>query len=427
MVKKVKGAAPKRKYRGIPDRDRISITLARFSPLAHGLPMTPISDLADRYKRDPSVISRAIKDAFEDGLVEVVEVQRRAPEPKRVHTLERQLQERYWKLLTVIVVEPPYMPEPEAGPEALAQWDDDVHRSLGEALARSFTTGITPFRNGEAIGFGSGRGVYSVVAALRFHPPLRVEEIKLMSLTGSLLPSNHARMLNAALDADFHVSLFGLSIEGVVHSQMAIHAITSKDDQQLASWRGLTCLDEARWERQKPTHALMGAGVLGPGHRMYEAAQPDRMAAEEDTVLGPILRRDANGQSGVLARLVDLCREASQPDQRYYAVGDVCNHLFFVPPKGGATSQREAIEKLTTAINQKLLNVTRKQLGEIDHVILCAGTTKKAWTIHQLLCGEMESADPALPKTRIRTLCTDSATAQELLGFPMPKPKAQQG
>ena len=65
------------------------------------------------------------------------------------------------------------------------------------------------FRSGDAIGLGSGRGVFTTVDALANFPRLRVPGVTLLSLTGDVYPRHHSRDPNLCLDADTHVNLLG--------------------------------------------------------------------------------------------------------------------------------------------------------------------------------------------------------------------------
>jgi DNA-binding transcriptional regulator LsrR (DeoR family) len=386
----------------LSDEEKVNITLDRFAPLREGRRPKDLKSLRAEYGRDPAIISKAIQDAFQEQLVELVRVEKAPSAPRRLDRLETALRDKFANLRAAMVIESPPVPEAQEGDPKALVWDDEVHRNLGEGAAQLLSTGAL-LRDGDVVGVGSGRGVYYTVDALTRLPPLRVSGVTLVSLTGALYARDHGKRLNARLDADFHVSLLGLCIEHAANLRLVTHPLAYSNHTQLLRDHELTYLGAKQWQESPPAYALLGVGVLGPGHRLYDAT------LEPDPILAPI---DAQ-----LKKLIMICDRWRGPTSAYWPVADVCNHLFYLPPPKSIRmpedTHREIIQ-LIADVNGRLLNVRADQLETIQHVVLVAGARKKAAAIGRLLSGD-NSVPDGIPKMRIEFLCTDSRTAEELI------------
>ncbi|MEK7996461.1 MAG: hypothetical protein AAB403_21885 [Planctomycetota bacterium] len=386
------GASAETQGKGRPGQGRLtedqraSIAMDRFAPLRQGKGPESIKELAGRYRRDAAVISRAVTSAFRDGLVDIVRTGR--PHVQRLQSLEKRILDRYPKLWDAIVVEV-HSTEGNSSGQNLGRIDDETHRKLGYAMAGS--TSQWRLRDADVIGFGSGRGVfYTAESAMQLPAALRVEGLHLVSLTGAVHARDHAKQLNARLDADLHVALFGMCIQHEATLHLTTHPITACDA------RDLTYLGKKHWAQHHPTHALVGVGVLADGHRFYEEAKSEK----PDPILEKIIQP--------LRRLVTLCDSVRgmDPSPGYYPVADICNHLFFVDRGDLSDTIRKEILANIEEVNKRLLNVSEEQLNDVGAILLVAGSRKKAAAIHQLLDS---------PAFKIRMICTDSRTAEDLL------------
>ncbi len=70
------------------------------------------------------------------------------------------------------------------------------------------------------------------------------------------------------------------------------------------------------------------------------------------------------------------------------------------------------LKKYIKRLNKKLVTIQEDQLADVNTIILVAGTAWKRQAIHSLLTG---GADGEMIRTRIRHLCTDRTTAEELI------------
>lgn len=286
----------------LSEDERASIALDRFAPLKHGKGPESIKVLAKRYDRDQAVISRAIISTFRDGCVDIVRTGR--PRVERLLSVEEKLLKRYPKLWEAIVVEVP-APDKDNSGQNPGRIDDETHRKLGFAMSSSM--GQWRLRDADVIGFGSGRGVfYAVDPTMQPPTPMRVEGLHLVSLTGAVHARDHAKQLNARLDADLHVALFGLNIQHEATLHLTTYPITACEAREL------THLGKKQWAHRHPTHALVGVGVLGAGHRFYEEAKSPTPDPILQKFLPPLKR---------LAALCDSVRD-SAPFPGYHPVAE---------------------------------------------------------------------------------------------------------
>jgi DNA-binding transcriptional regulator LsrR (DeoR family) len=313
----------------------------------------------------------------------------------RVQKLEQQLIDTFTTLrLALVVNTPTSVDTPHATPQDSAVLSDRVHQDLGKALARLCCEGL--FRDNDRIGFGSGRGVYYTLQALRTMPRLRIRDTALLPLTGDVYAWDHARKLTESMDADAHVKMFGECLSFDSFQNRIGRPIIPKARVFKAA-RDQTWLGVKPW--RPPSHALLGVGVLGPGHRFYEEAK----TPQTNSYLSRI--------ADELRTLLDLADSLTRPNDPvpYFPIGDISNNLFFVnPPKGVSVrpSIKKEIRTVITRINMRLLNVSESELKQINGIILVAGTLPKALALRDLLMN---------PEYSIQVLCTDVGTAEALL------------
>lgn len=243
------------------------------------------------------------------------------------------------------------------------------------------------------IGVGAGRGVYYTVDSLSVMEPLFCEQIKIVSLTGSVEAKDHMAIVADHMDADLHAVNLMRCFSGAT-GQFIASKITPADMHQ-------TSLSPAKWNEFHPNQALVGVGVLAPGHRFFEEVASQH--PNPNSVLAP-LRDD-------LGTLVECCKniEKHVEVENYCACGDFCHQLFFINPpnnKAVAKGLRDNIDRLISQINSMTLTAGAAQLQSIDNIIVVAGTARKAFALMELL----DSG-----KYGIHYLCTDSSAARAML------------
>ena len=380
----------RRSRRRISNEDAVAITLAKFR--SH--PPRSLDDLAEEFDREPAVISRTITRAFRDGLVEVMPARYSVPPPRK-ESLERRLLERYEGLSGCIVLD---SQEPTTPAD-----DDRLHDYLGGAMAALIASG-TVFRDKDVIGLGSGRGVYHTVRNLGAHAPLKAR-VTLCSLTGQVHPRDHSEQVNVLMDADIHLGMLGVCFKDQVTLHPISHAIVCGTADEARRVLNQSRLSEAAWKAGLPTHALVGVGVLAEGHRFYRHVKTGASARSH-------LLRSIEGPLEQLVKICDIISGAGTPF--YCPVADIANRLFFVPPPDGVrlpsglgkdTLERK-VKSLIDDINSRLVTVRGAQLHQIAHIMLVAGSRRKAGAVRQLL----------LDQYPLRFVCVDQQLATELLG-----------
>jgi DNA-binding transcriptional regulator LsrR (DeoR family) len=267
--------------------------------------------------------------------------------------------------------------------------DDLIHKTLGVAMARSINEWRV--RDGDKIGFGSGRGVFFTVEAAMLSPTeLRVEGLDLISLTGAVHAREHANLDCGRMDADLHAAMFAARcVQNAVTLHLVSYPATSPDAREN------TCLGRTQWANCHPTHALAGIGVLAEGHRFFDEFSGE---ADPDPILDNV--RDP------LSELVDLCSNiASQ--RGIYPVADLGNCLFLVDHSDIVEAERKRLDELIRSVNERLLNVTGDQLRDIQALLIVAGGKRKADALRYILDSQRAF------KTRI--ICIDQTLAEELL------------
>jgi DNA-binding transcriptional regulator LsrR (DeoR family) len=370
-----KSTKDRKKRELIPDQEKIEMALARFDQVKVSGKLTAFESLAGKFPgRDPSVIARAIESAFKQELVEVVKVSKERFE--RDHKGEQQLLEKYEKLRVAFVIKPQNAPA-----RSEKQLSDDVHEALGHAMAKLISENMSMFDDNDKIGLGSGRGVFHIADAITKYPQTRAQRVQLISLTGAVYALAHAGTPSLLLDADININLFARFFSRQVTLMPVSHPIASSGTPN--KW----------FSNLIPTHALIGVGVLAPGHRLYDEVK--KQGGEKETRLEPI-EKD-------LSKLIPICDDIHKR-YGYWPVGDVCNFLLYVESPEKPQRENE-IRGLIQSLNGRMLTIAG-ELKQVDSILLVAGTKPKMRIIKQLLDD---------PEYRIRYLCTDSGVAKYIL------------
>jgi hypothetical protein len=382
-------------HKKLSDEGKIKLTLDRFAPMKVGLPPEPYLELSKKYHLSEKTIQAAISDAFQRGLV-IVQGTRLPPVYKESAYLEALILEKYRFLHTAVVID-----------VNAANADGEViHRSLGHAMAHRIHHSAIKFQPSGVIGIGTGRAVHYTAEALARLPPLSVSDITVMSLTGSffMLTSrtiDQNNMDGGLVDADTNTALLLKYFRGPVNmkpiSFPIAHSLPTRDSVIRHTW-----LHAPEYNRHTPSHAIIGLGMFS-----------------EDNGLVQEVRRSKEGRSPALEPIwpelrklienIDSVRNA-YPD--YCPVGDICNHLFLVPPPPSVKIDNfmkrmvSSIKESISIINNMLLTADAGQLRKIRNVMLVAGTMQKAGGIRHILNNE---------HVFVHALCVDREVAQYLL------------
>lgn len=403
----------KRDYKRAPrlaDKEALEITLSYFDHTKQRQALkavgqgegvtgaTSTEDIERENSRNATHAWRALRAAFARKLVEVIPTRR----PKLDLKLAERMRETYPHLLGVQVVDLDELsPDRQMPDEKIRSLDDKIHAELGHAVAKAIAQGMM-FQDGSVIGVGSGRAVYYTVRDLQEFPALGAKNVTVQSFTGWVHAKNHYATTNTTreFEADTHAAMllqcFGQAVINTVN-----RGIAYRDDENhlLEKLRKASHLSETQWVKTRPRYALLGVGVIGPGHRLYEEANATRHEPGLQAIVEP-LRRLVEISEKVHARA--RCRF-------YYPVADIANQLFCVQGchwNDIDATVRQELENLVTGINKQLLTVTAAQLKEVENVILIAGTETKAVAIRHLLHTE---------HCNVRFLCTDRKTADRIL------------
>jgi DNA-binding transcriptional regulator LsrR (DeoR family) len=386
------------------DGEALEITLNYFNPFKEAQALKVVGRAAEtsaksteeaerEMRRSATRGWRALRQAVAHKLVAVVPM----PRPWLDEEWARKLRANFPDLLGVRVVNLDHITIKDA-----RQLDDKVHEELGHAAAKWIEQGPL-FQDNSVIGMGAGRGVFETVRCLQEFPALGARGVKVMSLTGWVHARNHAGTGSSELEADKHAAMM---VQCFVHPttvNMVNHPIAYEDDGLRQKIRERTHLAEKRWKDSHPRYALLGVGVLGPGHRLFEETNATRPEPGLQAIVEPLKELVAISESPE-AKNLD-CPE-------YLAVADVANQLFCVKGRNWVRitdAVRDRIEQLVEQINAKLLTITPAQLKDVENVILVAGTERKAVAIRHLLHTE---------QCNIRFLCTDKKTAIKILAKP---------
>ncbi len=363
----------------LPDPERIQIFQDRFAFAPDGSWPTPYEDLERKWKVDRFQLRTIMIDVLKRGLVRIApadEVRKLV----RFPDLERPL-ERVFHVSMAAVIEA--TPPPGTGP---GEANDFIHEQLGRGAGEILSRGLC--RPHDHIAIGPGRSTYHAANYLAALPPIGLPGIELVSLSGSYQPKSHATHPNLSLDADRNMYEMAPWFDPEkVTTHEAAHRLVCKSVQEARKARELGSLSKSLW-KVPPSLAIVGVGVLRPGHRMHDAV--------EEPAFRPIRPE--------LRRLIDLCNTHSTAT--YCPVLDVASRLHAIPSEGRGPLQpriyRE-IERLVAAINDRTIAVTTDQLKQIRSIFLIAGTRQKTAAIRYLL-----------REYPVAYLCTDPETARIL-------------
>ncbi len=338
-------------------------------------------------------IESSIYSAFKDGLVriEAQDIVHR----QRVPSIEQQLRDKLSEndriphLRGLIVVD-----------DSEAINSNQTHLGLGYALAENLVVESQYFRHGDRIALGSGRGPWSFVEGCQklLSDKLHLDNITLLSLTGDVYPEGVDKIF---VDADFNVGLMCRCFSGGVSNQeMISRPIAFDDKDELIKSKKNTWLGPS-FKDNIPTHAFIGVGFLGDGHRFYIEAK----SGTPTKILNPIHQP--------LVKIITLIEELGV-DQTL--ITDIC-HRFSMhwPPAGTkfsvsderAKEIKDEIQEHIDTINSKVLTVNLEQLKQIDNIILIAGSKMKAQPILDTLKEDL----------KITTLCTSASAANEMMAI----------
>lgn len=391
----------------LPKEEIIKLVLARFATLQTTGKLTPYSELSSR---DPAVVARAISRAIKREWVEVIVRPTETPLLERNEDLEEQLCEQFEGLAAARVVKRPETRQ-QANLEDAALQDDELHRCIsciaGEYI---FKHRKELFLGEDVIGIGSGRGVSHLVDHLKTKMSLPTINVTLISLTGAIDARAQAGNPNLKLrDADRNLGEFSYCFGRRVWLERVSHPLAFESKTALEPALARTALHDDSWAETPLTHALIGVGVLGPGHRLWE----EEKAKKKMRLLDPIMPR--------LAELVELSKEVRSDDfPHWYPVGDICNRLILLPPPTDLNAPQEKIDRIQSLIeemNRRFLTVRFEQLQQARHIFLVGGTERKAPLLKRLLTEKVGTEEEITkPRYRIQLLATDEETAKLISG-----------
>jgi DNA-binding transcriptional regulator LsrR (DeoR family) len=373
----------------VTDEKAREIAAAYVSPICQGRNPKSKAELAEQFKLSQKTVAKAISDAFKKKLITIET--HVIPQFKHNETLAGKLLEKFENLKLAVVIDIAGSPD-----------SDFIHKNLGYAMARQIQADPFFFRDGDVVGVGSGRGVYHTISALNGLGNVRVREISIVSLTGSVFSQRTSRRQEFLLDADIHAALLAQHFDGLIQVRpisAPIAQLTPKRSQVIEnSWLGTD------YCKHLPTHAIVGVGVLSKQHRLYEEIKTSQNAAVLAPIVTPLRK---------LVDLVDRIIAEDRHDVPYLPVADLCTRLFVVPPPLDMDPKLKRLVEddifgLVNVINTHLLTATKTQLQKVKNVILVAGTLNKARAILSLL---------QHPVARIDTLCTDSDVAHALIAY----------
>jgi len=394
-----------RRYTPITNDEIARIAASRFGQDSGGR-MLSVAELARIYNRDPAQITRLLRRAFEERIVELRSLVGADDSNPRgsARDIEEQLENQLGLIKATVVSE---IGEPaDDTAAALALHSDQTHHLLGEAAAKRLIGSGMVFRDNDIIGVGPGRAVDQTIKALAKQPGIRAENVTLRSLSGDV----HARYHSGTgvyVDADRHVSDMALCFPRRGKLEMVSRQIAYSSRTECDIARSHSHL---QWKDNKaPNLILAGVGVYSAGHQWFESVTPHAGPNEvpiklKTHVLHPIKE--------LLERLAKNCKD-HQVGDHLLPVMDIANHLLHInppewtgPPESGPEGIWEKIRTQVADINAHTLTVRLDQIRKIP-IMLVAGTIPKAQAIHRLF--EL--------RLKVRYLCTDLPTAERLLAL----------
>jgi DNA-binding transcriptional regulator LsrR (DeoR family) len=409
----------RRARKPLTDTVKIEMALERFTYDQTKKRFKRLSEVARAFDRDAAIVAKATSDAFDKGLVEIRKVERNKDvEPfqqavKRNDELEQRLRDRL-PSINVRVIDPPGEVAVSSANSDSRKYSDDVHMYLGAALAKDLYDGLYVNQN-DMIGLGSGRSVFYTVESLRHHPKLNWTGVKLVSLSGHVNATDYSGQINGGLDADLHVNLLALCIRQRAKQVLFGCPITGHNLPAKASKK--TMIDRLeeekkrspvglKWKENRCKLAICGVGSFTTGHRFYEFIHNRAEIEDRDNELIPIVEE--------LQTINSLCRANSiHGEFDYIPVGDICNHLFFIPHPNGAMPVEQKLRAAIQSVNKKLLNVSWEQFSQVDRIIVLSGTKRKAAAVLELVQNRARQPRPL----KVQMLYIDAETANGMLAL----------
>ena len=398
----------------LTDDQRAHIAHLRIDPLRSGNPERTIPAIAaafkDQYGRklDSRTITNALYAAFQNDLVRL---ETHLPLPPS--TIDTKLSSDITNHLNIpnpIVVRPASTPD-----------TDMLHKQLGFHLAMSVRQSPAFFRNNDVVAIGSGRATHNFVMSLIQHPKIEVSPISIISLTGTVYPEAALSSDDELLDADLATLQLAKCFRGQVLIRNIAHNIAHEnvsrvrcrtwlydphhldDDNPEVNLNKFVDTEnkykEFAYSKHIPTHSFVGIGVLNDRHRLVKEIENSRMSR----MLDPIRTQ--------LQRIIHIIKEIRERCPEYYPVGDICHRLFFIEPEHSymiSEVDKQKLVELIISVNIHTLTVTKTQLARSANLCIVAGGSDKVGAIREVINNR---------KVNIKTLCTDSWTAESLLKY----------
>lgn len=311
--------------------------------------------------------------------------------PPRVYALEEQMRMAF-PLRHVVVMDTRLIEASD-----LRLYDDNLHELLGSWAARILGMCMRGGKNengeliGDVIGVGAGRGPFHTVTHCR-HDPRLGSPVKVVSLVGRLNAGAWADPSRKDYDADHIAGAMDKTFEVGMIQRVKSNIVPEKG------------LAKPSLHTEEVTFALVGAGSLAHGHRLYQY--------EGNPSLEPIRE-----ELKELKNLVDAVEK--ELPLHPHVVGDLCNRLFVCKPKNtdGMAEKRKQfvaeklkqIQELIDRLNERFLCPSLEQIRGIrarGGVLCVCGGVHKISAVKHLL----ELADPV-----ISHLCIDDLAAIRIL------------
>lgn len=429
QARKRRGSKPRTP---LSDEERIRLALARYGSLNAGRNPRSYAHIYKEFKRSPTVVARAIKECFQRGLVAVAATDGIGPVSLN-EVVKSEFLDAFPLLNGATIVTTPSAAPSEATDSLVAhdsiaslgpmvRYGIVVHKLIGSAMANFIAHGAV-IRSGDSIAVGSGRAVFYCVEALRKALPLRAHDITLLALTGSLHVRGSDEPVNHHLDSDTHLSILGPVFQKRVTLEPISHVISVGNPDARPEVVGQTWLGTWKAESDPdvivPTHALVGIGVLGKGHRLYDLVKADLARQGTASRVDPVLLKHLNPY---LSTLIKVCDK--YVGRGIYPVGDLSNYLFWIEPAHGARipdDDRQAVQDCIRELNRRLITANPRIFAAIRNIMVVSGTVEKAGALFTLL----EQKNPDLKKVSISHLCTDTETARVLIALKRGQPSHQ--
>lgn len=337
--------------------------------------------IADQLEVSSAKVSRFIKYAKQEGILEIKVNERPRSSPKRLHPLEDRLRRKFRVLREAIVVQPS---DAVQGELEERRREDLLHQDLAKCAA-DYLRSI--FRDGDHIGVGGGRGAfYTTRYLLDTYAPLPMTSIKITALAGGMATTSWTEedeQDTENLDPDDVAQKLAMCFKNPTLVQLDLPCTYENAAQRLQEERGhWEPISYKRWEavhREDPSHntvipniALIGLGSLAVGHRFLDEGVFQLSVVETR-----------------LQELKKLIKDISG----YFPIADLLNFLILADPAPRSPqgippppSKLEKIQHLIQAINKDIMSVRPEQLSWVrDVIVAVAGGSFKLDSIWNIL------------------------------------------